>query len=150
MVGKINIPETNLFDPIRPDAGSKSEENMAGRTQINSAYQKITEQAARALRETRAEIRSLESELDELRKQEQQISGLLGPVRAAARERTSAGRTNWGTVLEQLPAEFTASDVRKVRGVGEKPSSEIFNAIARWIMAKAIKRKERGVYQRVG
>ncbi len=50
----------------------------------------------------------------------------------------------------QLPKEFKASDVRKVRGIGDKPSSEIFAALTRWIMAKAIKRKERGVYRRVG
>ena len=123
---------------------------MAARSQIESAYLKIMKHAVEALRRTRAEISARESELDELRKQEQQVSGLLGPVRGPERQGASEGRTNWRTVLEQLPKEFKASDVRKVRGIGDKPSSEIFAAITRWIMAKAIKRKERGIYQRVG
>jgi hypothetical protein len=50
---------------------------MARRTEINSAYLKIRDEAVRALRQTRAEIRARESELDQLRKQEQQISGLF-------------------------------------------------------------------------
>jgi hypothetical protein len=150
VVRKINIPETSFLNPTWPGAGSKSEKSMAERTQIESAYLKIREQAVNALRRTSAEILARESELDELRKQEQQISGLFEPVRGPERQGASGQRTNWGTVLEQLPGEFKASDVRKVRGIGEKPSSEIFAAITRWIMAKAIKRKERGVYQRVG
>ena len=123
---------------------------MARRTQINSAYIKINEQAVKALHQIRADIRAREQELDELRKQDEQISALLGNAGAAVPERTPGRRTNWRAVLEQLPKEFKASDVRKVRGIGDKPSSEIFAAITRWIMAKAIKRKERGVYQRLG
>jgi septal ring factor EnvC (AmiA/AmiB activator) len=123
---------------------------MARRTQIDSAYRKITEQAVKASRQIRAEIRTREQELDQLRKQEQQISGLIGPVRGAARKRAAGRRINWRTVLEQLPKEFKASDVRKVRGLRGKASSEIFAGITRWIEAKAVKRKERGIYQRVG
>ena len=123
---------------------------MAARSQIESAYLKIMKHAVEALRRTRAEISARESELDELRRQEQQISGLLGPGRAPERQGASGRKTNWRTVLEQLPKEFKASDVRKVPGLGGKASNEIFAAINRWMMAKAIKRKERGVYQRVG
>jgi len=43
-----------------------------------------------------------------------------------------------------------ASDVRKVRGLGGKPSSEIFAGITRWIKAKAITRKARGFYRQMG
>jgi hypothetical protein len=122
---------------------------MAAQTEIASTYLKIREQAVRALRQIRAEIRAREGELDQLRRQEQQVSGLLGPVRGAAREPAAGRRINWMIVLEELPKEFTASDVRKVRGIGEKPSGEIFGAITRWTKAKMIKRKERGVYQRL-
>lgn len=122
---------------------------MARRTRIDSDYTKIKQQAVRALRQIRAEIGTRERELDQLRKQEKQISVLVGPVRAAP-ERVPGRRIDWRSVLEQLPKEFKAADVRKVRGIGQKASSEIFAAITRWIEAKAINRKERGVYQRVG
>jgi hypothetical protein len=123
---------------------------MARQSEINSAYIKIRDEAVRALRQTREEIRARESELDQLRRQEQQISGLLGPVPSAERPAAAGRRTNWTTVLEQLPKEFTASDVRKVQGLGEKASGEIFGAITRWINTKAVKRKDRGIYQRMG
>ncbi len=123
---------------------------MAERRQVESAYLRIRRQAVKTLRQMRADIRTREQHLDQLRKQEQQISSLLGPVRDGAPERTRGGRINWRDVLKQLPKEFKASDVRKVRGLGGKQSSEIFSAITRWINTKAVKRKERGIYQRVG
>jgi hypothetical protein len=124
---------------------------MARRTQFDSAYMQIREQAVATLRQIRAEIRTREQELDQLRKQEQQISALSGGAAgAAAPERTPGRRINWRDVLNQLPKEFKASDMRKVRGIGGKPSSEIFAAITRLINAKTIRRKERGIYQRVG
>ena len=58
-------------------------------------------------------------------------------------------RINWTGVLEQLPQQFKASDIRAVRGVRRKRSSEIFAAIARWTEAGLVKRKERGLYERV-
>jgi hypothetical protein len=39
--------------------------------------------------------------------------------------------------------------VRKVRGLKDKRSSEIFAAITRWIDAGAVKRRGRGTYERV-
>ncbi len=123
---------------------------MPRRTQFDSDYLKIKQQAVTALREIRGEIRAREQELDQLREQEKQISTLVGPVRGAAPERAPGRRIDWSAVLNQLPSEFTVSDVRKVRGISEKPSSEIFAGITRWIEAKAVKRKGRGIYQRVG
>ncbi|HTW88772.1 MAG TPA: hypothetical protein VMD75_12285 [Candidatus Binataceae bacterium] len=38
--------------------------------------------------------------------------------------------------------------MRDVRGLKGKRSSEIFAAITRWIDAGAVKRRERGVYER--
>jgi hypothetical protein len=123
---------------------------MARQSGIKSAYLKIRDEAVSALRQTRAEIQARESELDQLRKQEQQLSALVGPVPSAERPAATGRRINWMAVLEQLPKEFTASDVRKVQGLGEKASSEIFSGITRWINTKAVKRKDRGIYQRVG
>src|SRR5262245_41896321 len=104
---------------------------MAAQTEIPYSYRQIRGQAVSALRQTRVDIRTREQELDQLRRQEQQISALLGPVRGAERPAASGGRTNWRVVLEQLPKEFKASDVRKVRGLGGKASNEIFAAINR-------------------
>jgi hypothetical protein len=40
-------------------------------------------------------------------------------------------------------------DIRKLREIKDKRASEIFAAITRWIEAKTVKRKERGLYERV-
>lgn len=37
----------------------------------------------------------------------------------------------------------------KVRGLANKKPSEIFAAITRWIDAKLVRRKERGVYEKI-
>jgi hypothetical protein len=52
-------------------------------------------------------------------------------------------------VLEQLPKQFKAPDIRQIRGLKDKRSSEIFAAVTRWIQAGTVKRKERGLYERV-
>jgi hypothetical protein len=97
------------------------------------------------------EIRSREAELAELREQEQKISSLMGrPVYNATPGDGPRGRTDWREVLAKVPKQFKASDVRKVRGLRDKQPNEIFSAITRWIAAKMVKRKDRGVYERVG
>jgi hypothetical protein len=58
-------------------------------------------------------------------------------------------RINWTVVLEQLPKQFKAIDMRKVREVGGKRASELFAAVTRWIEAGLVKRKERGAYERM-
>jgi len=52
-------------------------------------------------------------------------------------------------VLERLPKEFKASHIGAVSAVKHKRSSERFAAISRWIDAKMVKRKSRGIYERV-
>jgi hypothetical protein len=97
------------------------------------------------------EIRSREAELAELREQEQKISSLMGrPVYNATPGDGPRGRTDWREVLAKVPKQFKASDVRKVRGLRDKQPNETFSAITRWIAAKMVKRKDRGVYERVG
>ena len=58
-------------------------------------------------------------------------------------------RISWAAVLEQLPREFKASNLRQVRGLKDKRSSELFAAITRWIQAGSVKKKARGAYVRV-
>lgn len=129
---------------------------MAGRTENTvSAYERLRQQAVTALNTIRKEIRDVELELVALRKQEEQI-GLItgessgGEAAASNGAEPSQGRTDWRAILVKLPKRFKASDVRKVRGLGDKRSGEIFAAVTRWIDAGAVKRKERGVYERVG
>jgi len=99
-------------------------------------------------------IRKIESELSILRKQEEQVAMLTGTAspRAAAPDGVSGshGRVNWRAVLAKVPKRFKASDVRGVRGLANKPTGEIFAAVGRWIDGGLVKRKERGVYERVG
>jgi hypothetical protein len=49
-------------------------------------------------------------------------------------------------VLEQLPKRFEPYQIRTVRGLKNKWSSEIFAAIIHWIEAGTVKRKDRGLY----
>jgi hypothetical protein len=48
-----------------------------------------------------------------------------------------------------MSERFKAGDVRKVREVQNKRSSGIFAGITRWIEAGSVKRKERGLYEKV-
>jgi len=123
-----------------------------------SAYERLREQAVAALNKVRKEIRDIESQLSGMRRQEEQISQLAGDVVSSRSNGADAdadaperrgGRMDWRAVLDKLPKRFKASDVRKVRGLANKRSGEIFGAVTRWIDAGMVKRKERGVYERV-
>ncbi|MGB3549613.1 MAG: hypothetical protein WA993_02910 [Candidatus Binatus sp.] len=63
---------------------------------------------------------------------------------AGAKAGGARGRINWHRVLAQMPKQFKLSDVRSVRGLKLKRSSEIFVAIKRWIDAGLVTRKTRG------
>ncbi len=119
-----------------------------------SAVGKLETQARGLLTGLRSQIRATEAELTRLRKEESQLSALAGQrhngARAVARRPAQrARRIDWSGVLKQMPKQFKASNVRGVRGLKDKRSSEIFAAITRWIEAGAVKRRERGVYERV-
>jgi hypothetical protein len=123
--------------------------------QVSSRFEQVQKQAQQLLANLRREIRSKEDELLWLRDEESKLSGLfaLPAIRGdgtAASPVIDGGRTriNWGTILEQMPKQFKASDVRKVRGLKDKRASEIFAAITRWTEAGTVKRKERGLYER--
>jgi hypothetical protein len=120
-----------------------------------SALDQLQQQARALVIALRKEIGSKEAELKRLKEDEARLASLTGTVstRAAgappAPARTTGGRINWSTVLEQLPKQFKAGDVRKIRGLKDKRSAELFAAVTRWIQAGTVKRKERGLYERV-
>ncbi len=114
-----------------------------------SAFRQVQQQARALLGTLRKEIRVVESELHRLKGEESRLGALVGSaVGASPRAGGGGGRVNWRTVLSQLPRQFKASDVRKVRGLKGKRPSEIFAAITRWIDAGLAKRKSRGLYER--
>ncbi len=123
-------------------------------TRVVQAVRQIVTQARRLLTRLRDEIRGLEAHLQGLKTGEAKLAMLAkdqtggATVRRPASRRVSK-RISWGAVLEQLPKEFKASDVRQVRGLKDKGPSELFAAIARWIQAGSVKKKARGVYVRV-
>jgi hypothetical protein len=121
-------------------------------TEIDFSIRQLQRRARNVLQAFQHEIRAKEAELQRLRDEESELARLAGVgwrVRAVVPSMTDR-RANWRTVLERLPNEFKASQVRSAPGLENRGSSEIFAGITRWIDAGLIKRKERGVYQRVG
>lgn len=119
-----------------------------------SAFRQVQQQARTLLINLRKEIRSKEIELHRLKEEESRLGLLVGGAAAAGVPREAAGamrggRINWREVLGQLPRQFKASDVRAVRGLKGKRPSEIFAAITRWINSGVVKRKTRGLYEKV-
>lgn len=119
---------------------------------IGSAFQQVQQQARELLGTLRKEIRLKEAELKRLKEEESRLSMLTGRAEAAAATRvgrnSAGGRINWRAVLDQLPKQFKASDIRSVRGLRDKRPSEIFAAITRWIDSGLVKRRARGLYER--
>jgi hypothetical protein len=122
-----------------------------------SAFGQFQQQARALLVTLRKEIRTKEVELARLKDDESRLGAVTGRVSGGAAGRGGArtaraprggGRINWRQVLEQLPKQFKASDVRGVRGLKDKRPSEIFAAVTRWIEAGTVKRKARGLYER--
>jgi hypothetical protein len=125
------------------------------RVRTTSAIGEIQKQARQLLSNLTSQIRSMETDLRRLRETEVTLVQLTGlqPTspggRVTKRGTVVGARINWRTVLEQMPKQFKAADVRKVRGLKYKRPSEIFAAITRWTEAGRVKRKGRGLYARV-
>jgi hypothetical protein len=128
------------------------------RGDVSVAINRMQQQARSLLGSLRQEIRAKEAEVKRLREKEAGLARLIGTGAAPARRGgggggggggASRGRINWRVVLKQMPKQFKASDVRKVRGLKGKRPSEIFAAITRWIEGGMAKRKARGIYERV-
>jgi hypothetical protein len=120
-----------------------------------SALAEVQKYARELLSNLHNEIRSKEANLRRLKEAKSTLSGLAGfgttSWNGGGSARAVGGKTriDWGTILEQMPKQFMAGDIRKVRGLKEKRASEIFAAITRWLEAGSVKRKERGLYERV-
>jgi hypothetical protein len=99
----------------------------------------------------RKDIRLKESILSKLKEEEARLGSLISRRGGTAKAVSGGprGRVNWRNVLSELPRQFKAADVRKVRGLKEKRPSEIFAAITRWIDAGAARRRARGAYEKV-
>ena len=128
----------------------------AGRDMTESAYLRFTRQAITALKSVRGDIRAAEAKLADLRKQEEWVARVAGQSAAPGAASLAPGgaaaphgRTDWRAVLETLPRRFTAADVRRALAPASKQPSEVFTAVTRWIDRGMVKRKERGVYERV-
>src|ERR1700751_4674635 len=130
-----------------------------GSASTASAIRQVRRQAGAVLAKLRKDIRAMEIELAKLKHDEDLWGRLAGrsgarggparaPTAAAARGGGRSGRINWRDVLDQLPKQFKASNVRQVRGLKDKRPSEIFAAITRWIEAGLAKRKTRGLYEK--
>jgi hypothetical protein len=122
----------------------------------SSAFTQVQAQARELLAKLRAEIRAKDVDLRRLRQEESKLAALTGQPGLVvgnggmvAGRRGSRTRINWGDVLGKLPKQFKASDIRSVRGLRDKRSSEIFAAITRWIDGGAVKRRDRGMYERL-
>ena len=117
-----------------------------------SPFRQFQRRVRAALTDLRREISSRETKLRELRDEEMQLARLAGRIASptpSAPQSAGAGRVNWRQVLVKLPKEFGISDLRKLGALRDKQSSEIYNGISRWTDAGLVKRKERGVYQRL-
>jgi hypothetical protein len=121
-------------------------------TQV-TGFSQVQKQARQILMTIKQEIRSKEDELKRLRQEEAQLAGLVGHQTSNGAISNGKGkhsaRTDWTAILRQLPRQFKASDLRKVRELKDRRSSEIYNGITRWIQAGSVKKKDRGLYERV-
>ena len=116
-----------------------------------SALRQFRRRARTALADLRREISARETELRELRDEEilAWLAGRVALPTPSARHSAGSGRVNWRQILVKLPKEFGTAELRKVRALKYKRQSEIYAGIARWTDAGLVKRKERGVYQRL-
>jgi hypothetical protein len=122
-----------------------------------SAFHQVQKQARSLMVNLQKQIRDKEAELKQLKDEAASLSQIAGgrapsvaaPRAAAVREGGKRGRIDWRAILTELPKQFKAADIRTVRGVKSKRPSEIFAAITRWIEAGTVKRKARGLYERV-
>jgi hypothetical protein len=121
-----------------------------------SAFTQVQAQARELLAKLRADIRTKSAELNRLTQEESKLAALTGQSSMSSTDggmgtgrRGARARINWSDVLDKLPKQFKASDIRAIRGLRDKRSSEIFAAITRWIDGGAVKRRDRGMYERL-
>jgi hypothetical protein len=122
------------------------------RTPAAAGIEQVQKQARALLQSLLKEIRDREQELSRMKRDASNLSALTGArkqISARGPVKAGSGRINWRQVLEQLPKQFKASNVRAIRGLKNKRPSEVFAAITRWMESGMVKRRQRGVYERV-
>lgn len=120
----------------------------------------IRAQAAKVLQQLEGQIRSLESELTELRGQLHQwrqlagsgarAVGVRGPGRRAAGRPSGGKRVKWDEVLAFLPKRFGVEDVMKHPGAAAKGRAQVYPALNRWETTKRVRRIGKGSYEKLG
>src|SRR5689334_4456048 len=92
----------------------------------------LRKRSRKLLVKLRQDIRTAENQLASLKKEGAMLANLTG-VRTTMASRRPVGsrpgrksRIDWTKVLEQMPSQFKAGDVRKVRGLQNKRATEIF------------------------
>ena len=118
-------------------------------SETTTALRQVQKQARTLLIGLRKEIRGREAELLRLQADESRLSRLIRDGSRPGAGRVGGARIDWLAVLKQVPKQFKASHVRAIRGLKAKRASEIFAAITRWVDAGAVKRKARGLYERL-
>jgi hypothetical protein len=124
------------------------------RTARTTEFNQLQKQVRQILTSIKQEIRSKEVEIKRLKLEEFQLTGLLGhQPRSGSAVSNGEGkvriRTDWTAILGQLPKQFQASDLRKIHDLKDRRSSEIYAGITRWMQAGSVKKKDRGLYERV-
>jgi hypothetical protein len=122
--------------------------------QVVSALNQLWKLTGELLAKLGNEIRSKERDLRRLKEAESKLVALTGQKRirrkrVAQRISGPIKRIDWQVILEKLPRQFRASDIRTVGAVKDKRHSELFSAITRWVEAGTVKRKDRGLYERL-
>lgn len=112
---------------------------------LHRQARKSIREVASQISSKKRELRGLEAELEKLNR----FAGFRRSNVTARPVRVAKGRIDWSEVLEKLPQEFRSADFRRIRGLKDKRSSELFAAITRWINSGSVEKRERGVYVRV-
>lgn len=124
------------------------------RTAQAIGFNQLQKQVRQVLTTIKQEIRSKEVEINRLKLEESQLTRLLShqPRVAAAISNgngTARTRKDWTAILGQLPKQFRASDLHKIHDLKDRRSSEIYAGITRWMQAGSVKKKDRGLYERL-
>ena len=124
------------------------------RTAQATGFNQLQKQVRQILTTIKQEIRSKEVEIKRLKLEESQLTDLFGHQPRIGRAISNGEgkvriRTDWTAILEQLPKQFRASDLHKIHDLKDRRSSEIYAGITRWMQGGSVKKKDRGLYERV-
>jgi len=124
------------------------------RTAQATGFNQLQKQVRQILTTIKQGIRSKEVEIKCLKLEESQLTGLLshqprGGGATSNGKGTARTRTDWTAILGQLPKRFRAADVHKIHDLKDRRSSEIYAGITRWMQGGSVKKKDRGLYERV-